>query len=552
MLSTFAQHLGTNYCPSEDEVLEVKNLIAEPTRQLLTLDEEISQLQKSIEKLQEKRKTLSTYVDEYKALISPIRRIPQDVLSEIFIACLPTHRNCVMSASEAPVLLGRICSSWRALSLATPRLWASLHIVEPRALRSGLYDDKIDQRLEVMKMWLGRSGQCPLSISFHCTEYYAAPADDESTGILPHPVPVDVFPRELVSFARRWRRVSFMASLPALHAMAALTAADVPMLQSVSVFVHSPHENSLARFGILEAPRISSFAAYTGELYTSESEWLPLRWDLLTNLEFQTNPWEMPLNVEKALELLSSCPQLRSCNLPVGDVPGDPTNTLSRDPPVELLHLHTLKLSMIRGGSSFLKKLYLPNLRKFVIRGNAQDSLPQFLRSSISLESLDIDGPHYSKTSQLEVLRAVSPTMRHLIIRDFWGPSVARFLDDEFMEMLTPVFHSSTDISQCCCPSLESLTVACRHDISDWAVEQFVVRRMSTTDCSTPSLKRVRFQFNRPMKLDITPSLKPFMDAGLEVEMMYSISRPSHLSPWFGLADSRESSTPEVSYPAHW
>ncbi|KAK6977598.1 hypothetical protein R3P38DRAFT_3123748 [Favolaschia claudopus] len=511
--SPFAQRLGTNYCLTDDEVLEIKNLIAEPTRQLLSLDEEISQLQKSIEKLKEKRDTLSTYVDEHKALISPIRRIPQDVLSEIFFACLPTHRNCVMSASEAPVILGRICSSWRALSLATPRLCASLHIAEPR-VRSGLYDDKIVQRLEVMKLWLARSGQCPLSISFQCTDY-VAPADDASTGILPHPIPVDVFPREIVSFARRWRHVNFTASLPALLPMATLTAADVPMLESVGLFIHFPDENPLAHFGFLDAPRISSFSAYSGGMSTSRLS--PLRWDLLTNLAVKLNAWEVPLTVERALEVLSSCPRLRTCSFWVGD-PVIPTNT--PDAPVELLHLDTLELSVTIEGSSFLKKLYAPNLRKFVIRGNTQDSLPQFLRSSISL---------------LEVLRAVSPTMRHLIIRDFWGSSVARFLDDEFMEMLTP-----------------SLTVACRHDISDCAVEQFVVRRMSTTERSTPSLKRVRFQFNRPMKLDITPNLKPFMDAGLEVEMMYSISRPSHLSPWFGLPDSREPWIPEEGYPAHW
>ncbi|KAJ7022093.1 hypothetical protein C8F04DRAFT_245444 [Mycena alexandri] len=41
----------------------------------------------------------------------------------------PTHRNRVMSAVEAPVLLGRICRSWR--SLTTPRLWSRLHVVEP-------------------------------------------------------------------------------------------------------------------------------------------------------------------------------------------------------------------------------------------------------------------------------------------------------------------------------------------------------------------------------------------------------------------------------------
>ncbi|KAJ6456394.1 hypothetical protein C8R45DRAFT_1034332 [Mycena sanguinolenta] len=36
------------------------------------------------------------------------------------MACMPTHRNCVMSAAEAPVILGRICSSWRAISIHRP------------------------------------------------------------------------------------------------------------------------------------------------------------------------------------------------------------------------------------------------------------------------------------------------------------------------------------------------------------------------------------------------------------------------------------------------
>ncbi|KAK7043475.1 hypothetical protein R3P38DRAFT_3259509 [Favolaschia claudopus] len=115
--SPFSDRLGTNYCATGDEVLEIQHLIAEPTRKLLILEEEIAQLEKAIEKLEKDRKIYNTFVEAHKALISPIRRMPLDVLSEIFLACLPTHRNCVMSASEAPVILGRICSSWRALSL---------------------------------------------------------------------------------------------------------------------------------------------------------------------------------------------------------------------------------------------------------------------------------------------------------------------------------------------------------------------------------------------------------------------------------------------------
>ncbi|KAJ7252151.1 hypothetical protein B0H12DRAFT_961513, partial [Mycena haematopus] len=123
MSSPFAAKLGTNYCPLDEEVFEIESLLVQPLSRLQDLDDRIADLQKAIDKLTEERTSLRAYVDAHRALISPVRRLPLDVLQEIFVACLPTHRNCVMSASEPPVLLGRICSSWRSISLSTPRLW---------------------------------------------------------------------------------------------------------------------------------------------------------------------------------------------------------------------------------------------------------------------------------------------------------------------------------------------------------------------------------------------------------------------------------------------
>ncbi|KAF8133055.1 hypothetical protein K438DRAFT_1884520, partial [Mycena galopus ATCC 62051] len=170
MFSPFASKLGTNYCPPDEEVLEIQSLLAEPLSRLQTLDNRIAELQKAIDELAEERATVQAYVDAHKALISPIRRLPLDMLQEIFVACLPTDRNCVMSACEAPVLLGRICSSWRNISLSTPRIWARLHIVEPERPEwapslHGVREQKQAQRIEITKAWLERSGQCPLSIS---------------------------------------------------------------------------------------------------------------------------------------------------------------------------------------------------------------------------------------------------------------------------------------------------------------------------------------------------------------------------------------------------
>ncbi|KAJ7689558.1 hypothetical protein B0H17DRAFT_867202, partial [Mycena rosella] len=124
MSSPFTSKLDTNYCPRDDEIAEIQDLLAEPTLRLQPhLHGEIADLQKAIDKFSAERARLSDYVDAHRALISPVRRLPFDIIQEIFTACLPTHRNCVMSAREALIVLGRICSGWRAISLATPCLW---------------------------------------------------------------------------------------------------------------------------------------------------------------------------------------------------------------------------------------------------------------------------------------------------------------------------------------------------------------------------------------------------------------------------------------------
>ncbi|KAJ7698995.1 hypothetical protein B0H17DRAFT_926902, partial [Mycena rosella] len=121
--SPFASKLGTNYCPEDEEIAQIRVLLAEPANRLKSLDDEISKLQVALDRMKEERSRLGAYVEGHRALISLARRLPLDIIQEIFLACIPTHCNCFMSATEAPVLLGRICSSWRSISLSTPRLW---------------------------------------------------------------------------------------------------------------------------------------------------------------------------------------------------------------------------------------------------------------------------------------------------------------------------------------------------------------------------------------------------------------------------------------------
>ncbi|KAJ7690349.1 hypothetical protein B0H17DRAFT_834309, partial [Mycena rosella] len=114
-----------------------------------------------IARLQDRRLQLSIYIYEHRALISPIRQLPSDIVGEILIACISTAQNAVMSAQEAPLLLGRICRAWRTIAISTPSLWSSIHIAEPE---DRFPSDVHDGCLQAVNTWLQRSGGLPLSI----------------------------------------------------------------------------------------------------------------------------------------------------------------------------------------------------------------------------------------------------------------------------------------------------------------------------------------------------------------------------------------------------
>ncbi|KAF8166690.1 hypothetical protein BJ912DRAFT_235077 [Pholiota molesta] len=58
----------------------------------------------------------------------PITRVPHDILTEIFVHCLPEHRlkHRQPDTTIAPMLLCHICSTWRAVALTTAALWSHL------------------------------------------------------------------------------------------------------------------------------------------------------------------------------------------------------------------------------------------------------------------------------------------------------------------------------------------------------------------------------------------------------------------------------------------
>ncbi|KAJ6456468.1 hypothetical protein C8R45DRAFT_1034563 [Mycena sanguinolenta] len=546
MASPFASHLGTNYCPKDNESAEIRALLTEPTCRLQRLDDEIAELQKAIDKLSEERNTLCTYVDAHKALISPVRRLPLDIIQEIFLACIPMHRNCVMSASEAPVLLGRICSSWRAISQAMPRLWARLHVVEPQRGRFGaahaLINEKATRRLDIAKLWLERSGQCPLSISLQSGPNYDSPPDTPTS----HTRSVE-FLRELIPFAGRWQHLKVTTPPFVLDAITHLTAADVPMLESAEFLPHQPNFPprgvNWEQFGLLNAPRLTSFST-TGSSFNPQTL-RALPWHQLTQLTIGGHAWETSITTDTILQTLSQCNELRVCSLVVNN-PGH-LNPVSQSqcPIVELPSLHTFTLDCGSFPCRVLDRLSLPQLRDFTLRGGYDHSLAPFFGLCTHMETLRIDSNSFTKSTLQESLRALPLTMLHLTIRDDTlhdGPAGLPVLDDDVLALLTPTPGLSG--AHVACPVLETLTMKHCFLITDAALLRFVTGRTAMAASSgsesriASALKRVDIDFNRQMTLDIMPSLAPFIEGGLNVMLSYSPRLTALLSPWEGLPDA--------------
>ncbi|KAF7376630.1 hypothetical protein MSAN_00079800 [Mycena sanguinolenta] len=567
MLSPFASQLGMNYCPSDPELAQVKAFLVEPCLRLKSLDEEIAVLRQALDKLTAERHALGAYVDAHKALLSPVRRLPLDIIGLIFMACLPTHRNCVMSAKEAPVLLGRICSSWRAISLSTPRLWSRLHIVGPTRFNSVSSEDhhaKVAQRLEVADAWLRRSGTCPLSISLEGKldlSVQASPFRGPAMAMRRYPLlSSSPFLEVLLPFASRWQHMDLVLSPGSHKALSGLIEDDVPLLSHLRIFLgpEARDISFLTQLGILHAPNLTSFSVVGDQMNFLH---LPLRWHQLTALSFDgtsnvraTQAGQTP---ETVLTILSRCPQLRTVHFLIHDS----AELQLSDVVVECSFLHTVDLHCVGNplhtAGLLLSRLWLPSFRNFKLDGiehvgfqriraqrlRAQRLLAQttasakLLRSSIAesthLESISLDSAVFSTPDLIHFLLGLPPTVLRLEIAEpLPVPGQATFrgritLDDGVMKVLDASSEGPTP-----CPALEELVVIACRAVSDKALLSFIKSRL-------PTLRYVRVAFERERQIDILPELQHLTGAeNLKISLTYVTFPAPSFSPWGGLPDA--------------
>ncbi|KAJ7706740.1 hypothetical protein B0H17DRAFT_1001174, partial [Mycena rosella] len=128
-----ARHLElmtTNAPPEDIELSFIRTIAAETRARLVDLENQISRLEERLQRLGNERILLSSYHVQNQAIVSPLRRMPPEVLGEIFSWTLPSIQDVLerlrFDMSHSPWVLAQVCSRWRAVALLTPSLWSLL------------------------------------------------------------------------------------------------------------------------------------------------------------------------------------------------------------------------------------------------------------------------------------------------------------------------------------------------------------------------------------------------------------------------------------------
>ncbi|KAF8816839.1 hypothetical protein BYT27DRAFT_7154233 [Phlegmacium glaucopus] len=583
--SPFTTRLNSNYAATDSESLEIQTLLKVPTSRLEELSIRLQELDEQYSKIQSEQTSLLLSISEHRALISLVRKLPIEILQEIFVACLPTTHNAVMCKEEPPILLTQICSSWRNIAHSTPQLWKSIHIAVP-CTTPGMYatgyaniqsvvEQVFHRRSEAVLEWITRSAACPLdiSLSISLTEWENSLPDGFYDRIIEY----------LIRFSERWKEISFSAPYQALVPVAALPPSKVPLLESLSLNcsrlhftsdlpTHLSSQSVWKTSGVMKAPKLRGICLT--QLHEDATR-LPINWSQLTNLSLEGTSWNTSsLSVPMAYKILSSCRNLICCRLDIGIIM-DNEEPAFCETSTALVSLPFLTRLSVREGASLAKLftlLHLPSLTTLEFHtaiwptSESNTGLLTLLMLSQSMIRHLITDPQFFKRQDFIRCLRLCPLLKSLTIRRSQAMSCPPppwpqadiptcGVDDAFLNMFTSSSSSDVDNSNDdhgdeepdngldgpLCPNLEIFESSSETEFSETTLLQFVKRKNGNNgDPPIPGLAKLKTLFIvfRCHRLDeIKSEIELHKQAGLKATILFHPPIPfmASFSPFDGL-----------------
>ncbi|KAJ6457082.1 hypothetical protein C8R47DRAFT_175005 [Mycena vitilis] len=418
-LDSVISALRQNYSPEATTAKEILRIIDGVDSQLVYFDYEISRIQSILGPLLQQRADLETYQRCCTSALSPIRKLPPEILQTIFIAS-------ASSKPDALPVVGQVSQYWRDIVIGTPKLWSNISVGRTRYTYTQRYYD-------LASLFLERAANRLLTISIRY------PVDTRLLALL-------------CTYPHRWGTLRLSSKDLQFYRSLDLQSLPLPMLETFEI-VEAVTESHPTEIVSLTAPRLREV------ILKSPLKLWSLPWKSLTRLQY-----DVP-DTTDALRILKLCPQLEECTFDRLMVPKP------ADPNIEsevrlLLPLRKLRFLRIAADATsaqgimqdFFGCLTAPALVSLQIVGQwSADGFKEFLsRSQCELESLSLCTGYMKDEPIIDVLET-QPSLTTLVLDADTGTSRQlqnRVITDRLLRRL--IFYPDSD---CVLPALTSLTL---------------------------------------------------------------------------------------------
>ncbi|KAF7340700.1 ABC protein [Mycena sanguinolenta] len=418
--------LNTNEPPEDSELTFIHSVVSKTCIRLKHLDDEISKIQERLKQLEDERAALSSFRTRNKAILSPLRRMPPEVLSEIFSWTLLSVHDLVgitsFDMAESPWFLTQISSRWRAVSLSTPSLWSRV-VIDHRSANA--------PALALAETQVHRAQKLHI-------HFYGSPEADSEPQIQMFEL--------LLKHSSRWEDLSIGITPEMLPLLTALRD-GIPSLKRVWIQWHDVDSSAVQSLDCFQtAPSLVDFGVYHEHHFISIA--VPIQ--QLTRYHLN-GPWQTHLTILKLAENLVEAHISVRFDYEFG---ADKTEiiTLPRLRRVCVSHVEALDYlkaptleglaiwasDIVHHVESFLGRSECP-LRSLCLRGSDAQTTAQILGKFTSITELALTVDQFDSQAEIDSLMSTLTSSKLAPqLRSFFFGSEDRRMDDHtlFLKML--------------------------------------------------------------------------------------------------------------------
>lgn len=316
--SPFRQFHRTLQVPDTSEAVTINNYISNVDVLIDTLDTDLELLNDFMDQIKCKREGMQQAHAAHESMLSPIRRLPREILTEIFGLCCPSSpKQSSPREILAPFALSAVCYSWREMVVGIPKLWSQISL-----------NDTVRWSEILFKKWIQRSANTPLSIYIDI---------DSGALHLDKVDPISLLPL-LTAVSCRWRTASIRLSQSNILAYLQPIKGRLSLLESL--YIESVRDDELEP--------IQSIDFFDNSLKLLQTQLgSPIRMESLFGTFHRLTHLDISIyfgDVTTCLDTLNSSPNLLELRLNCR-FPWNEGTILSRPMPmIFLMHLQSLDI----------------------------------------------------------------------------------------------------------------------------------------------------------------------------------------------------------------